>query len=106
MDGHEVVTLNRDELYDLVWSRPRSQLCREYGISDVGLAKICKRHQVPYPPRGYWAKVRNGRKVRKPALPPISDPDLQRVQIHKRTLPSGDGAAREDAPNRAAPEKR
>jgi hypothetical protein len=106
MEGHDVVTLNRDELYDLVWSRSMSQLCREYGISAVGLAKICRKHQVPYPPRGYWAKVRNGRKVRKPALQPTRDPDPQRIQIHRRTLPNGDGAAREEAPNRAAAGKR
>jgi hypothetical protein len=95
MDGCNAVPLTQDELYDLVWSRPMSQLSREYGISDVGLAKICKKHQVPYPPRGYWAKVRNGRQVRRPALPPISDPGLQRIHIHKRMIPYGDGAAAE-----------
>jgi hypothetical protein len=79
MDGQEIVTLTRDELYKLVWSRPMSQLSREYSISDVGLAKICKKHKVPYPPRGYWAKVRNGHKVRTPALTTVVDLDLQRV---------------------------
>ena len=42
MDVNGVVTLDRGELYDLVWSRPMSQVCQEYGISDVGLATICK----------------------------------------------------------------
>jgi len=26
------------------------------GISDVALKKICDKHRVPTPPRGYWAK--------------------------------------------------
>jgi hypothetical protein len=101
MDGCKAVPLTRDELYELVWSRPMSQLSREYGVSDVGLAKICKKHQVPYPPRGYWAKVRNGRQVRRPALPSISDPGLQRIHIHKRMIPNSDGAAWKEAPNGA-----
>jgi hypothetical protein len=90
MDGQEIVTLTRDELYKLVWSRPMSQLSREYSISDVGLAKICKKHKVPYPPRGYWAKVRNGHKVRTPALTTVVDLDLQGVELYKRkTLEEG-----------------
>ena len=30
------------ELYEKVWPRPMRILAREYGISDVGLAKVCK----------------------------------------------------------------
>lgn len=47
------VTLTRQELYNLVWSEPISLVCQDYGISNVGLAKVCKRHEVPTPPRGY-----------------------------------------------------
>jgi len=28
----------------------------EMGISDIGLAKICKRHNIPRPGLGYWGK--------------------------------------------------
>jgi hypothetical protein len=84
-------------LYDLVWSKPMSQLCREYGLSDVGLAKICKKHEVPYPPRGYWTKVRNGQRVQKPPLRPVTNPALQPVEIPKRPLSEIDKAAREAA---------
>lgn len=34
-----------------------STLAIEFGISDRGLAKVCGRHRIPVPPRGYWAKV-------------------------------------------------
>jgi hypothetical protein len=35
----------------------------------VGLAKACKRHGIPRPPRGYWAKLEAGKRVDKPKLP-------------------------------------
>ena len=50
------VTLSREELYALVWATPMSRLAIQYGLSGNGLAKICRRLDVPYPPRGYWAR--------------------------------------------------
>lgn len=50
-----------------------SQLAAELGISDVGLAKACRRHAVPAPPRGYWAKLRAGQK---PPQTPLPTPEL------------------------------
>jgi hypothetical protein len=44
-------------------------LAAELGISDVGLTKVCKRHQIPTPRRGYWNKKEAGYKVRQTALP-------------------------------------
>lgn len=32
-----------------------SRLSERFGLSGNGLAKICRRLDVPYPPRGYWA---------------------------------------------------
>lgn len=61
--------LSRSQLYDLVWSRPILSLAKEYGFSDVGFAKICRRHNIPLPPRGYWAKINAGLQVARPALP-------------------------------------
>ncbi|MCO6043303.1 hypothetical protein NG895_05235 [Aeoliella sp. ICT_H6.2] len=63
------ISLTRQELYDQVWSKPVSQLAQEFCISDVGLAKLCRRFDIPRPPRGYWAKLRNGHRVRKAPLP-------------------------------------
>jgi hypothetical protein len=61
--------MTREELYELVWSTPINTLCKEYGISNVGLAKVCKRHNVPTPPRGYWNKLAAGKPVRSTPLP-------------------------------------
>lgn len=63
----------RQELYDLVWSTPASRLAQDFGVSDVAVAKRCKRLGVPRPFRGYWAKVEAGKKPRKSPLPPTAD---------------------------------
>ena len=41
------VTVTRKQLYDEVWSLPTYKLAVKYGVSDVGLAKICKRNSIP-----------------------------------------------------------
>jgi hypothetical protein len=61
--------ITREELYEAVWSEPIHQLSRALGISDVGLAKVCKKLNVPVPGRGYWAKNRATRKLLRIALP-------------------------------------
>jgi len=37
----------RQELYDLVWSEPMKKLAPRYQISDVALAKACRRADIP-----------------------------------------------------------
>ena len=63
------VTVTRDHLYQQVWDKPMSRLAADYGISGNGLAKICDRLRIPYPPRGYWAKKAAGHKVVQYRLP-------------------------------------
>ena len=62
-------TLSRAELYDLVWSEPLRTLSKKFGISDVALAKHCRRANIPLPGLGYWAKKEAGKLVIQPALP-------------------------------------
>lgn len=45
---------NREELYERAWSTPMQKLAKEYGLSDVGLAKTCRKLCIPVPRRGYW----------------------------------------------------
>ena len=59
----------RHELYDLVWSEPMRSLAARFELSDVGFAKACKRADIPRPPRGYWAKLKVGKKVYRQPLP-------------------------------------
>jgi hypothetical protein len=46
-----------------------TRLANAYGMSDVGLAKLCTRFEIPRPPRGYWAKKEFGKEPPKRALP-------------------------------------
>ncbi|MEY9419437.1 hypothetical protein ABIF69_005879 [Bradyrhizobium japonicum] len=75
------VTLGREELYALVWATPMSRLAVQYGLSGNGLAKICRRLEVPYPPRGYWARKEAGKKVTQAALPTIGSGTRAQVTI-------------------------
>ena len=52
MTNQKIAQFTRQELYDLVWTKPVTKLAPEFGISDVGLGKICRRHIIPLPPRG------------------------------------------------------
>ena len=60
---------NREKLYEEVWEKPVIQVAAAYGVSDVMIHKICKSLDIPVPPRGYWARVRAGEKIKKPPLP-------------------------------------
>jgi hypothetical protein len=46
-------TVPRAELYQRVWTSPLRTLAKEFGVSDVGLAKICEKHQIPRPEQGH-----------------------------------------------------
>ena len=64
----------RETLYQEVWAEPMTVVCQRYGMSDNGLRKICRKLDVPFPPAGYWAKVRAGKPVPKPPLPKVKTP--------------------------------
>ncbi len=68
MNDIKVIT-TRKKLYDLVWSKPIQKLSDHFGYSDKGLAKICKRNEIPCPPRGYWQKMKARLRVKKIPLP-------------------------------------
>lgn len=64
------LTLSREDLYELVWSKPMVELAQDLGLSDVALAKRCRKLRVPVPGRGYWARVAAGQEPRQPTLTP------------------------------------
>jgi hypothetical protein len=63
------ITIARKALYDQVWSQPMLHLAKRYGISNVGLAKICRKHDIPRPPRGHWARLQFGKASPQTPLP-------------------------------------
>ena len=70
MPEPEFTTYDRDVLYEQVWAEPVRDVARRYGVSDVALAKACRRLTVPLPGRGYWAERRAGKVPPPPPLPP------------------------------------
>lgn len=50
-----------------------THLAKEFDISDVGLAKVCRKHEIPLPGLGHWAKVAAGKKVKTIPLPHPED---------------------------------
>lgn len=66
--------LSREQLYELVWSKPMREAAADVGISDVGLKKRCRSQAVPVPPQGYWNKVHAGHRMPpRPTLPPVPE---------------------------------
>jgi hypothetical protein len=62
-------TISRTDLYNLVWSEPMVKVAMRFHVSDVAVAKACRRHKIPLPDRGYWARVAAGQRVEKSPLP-------------------------------------
>ncbi len=81
--GRETVTYHRDELYRLVWSKPVRQVAKTYGVSDVALAKICRRLNVPVPGRGHWARVAAGQKPKRRPLTPLKAGQPAEVRVDR-----------------------
>jgi hypothetical protein len=53
----QTIHISREELYEQVWSEPMITLAKRFGLSDVGLAKVCRKLEVPRPEqRGYWPR--------------------------------------------------
>lgn len=75
----EKMSVSRQELYDLVWSAPISQLAKNYGIVDRQLRKICNDFNIPVPQNGYWQKLKYNKPLKKIALVPSDDEDKKIV---------------------------
>ena len=63
--------ISREELYRRVWETPVTHLAKDFDMSDVGLAKACRKHAIPLPPVGYWAKLKHGKGGARPPLPKL-----------------------------------
>jgi len=75
------ILLTREELYEMVWEQPVTKVAAELEISDVAVAKICRKYKIPVPGRGYWAKVAVGKPVKTISLPKLANPNLDQIQI-------------------------
>jgi len=73
--------LKREDLHKLVWTAPVTEIAARIGVSNVGLAKACRRAEIPVPTRGHWAKIEAGQHIGQDPLPPapIGLPELIRI---------------------------
>ncbi|MDP1572194.1 MAG: hypothetical protein Q8L86_19525 [Vicinamibacterales bacterium] len=75
------IQLTRQQLYERAWATPIETLARELGLSGRGLGKLCARHEIPVPPRGYWARKAAGQSVPIPPLPPDQGPKSVKIEF-------------------------
>ncbi len=80
--------MTREELYKKVWAKPTVKLATEFGISDVGLSKICRKLDVPKPPPGYWRRIETGAKIKPTPLPKATGETKEFVYLY---VPAQDG---------------
>jgi hypothetical protein len=93
--------ISREDLYELVWSKPMLELARDFKISDVGLARRCRRLGIPVPGRGYWARLDAGQKPHRPKLPAReAEPgDESALTVGRLSAPDNVLTVEEDAPS-------
>ena len=90
----------RKAFYELVWSQPVTHLAKEFHLSDVAIHKICRKHRIPTPPPGWWARKQAGQQVEMTVLPKAARGDADRIVIAAAEIGSAGAAfaaARENA---------
>ena len=45
------------ELHKMVWSKPSVKVAVDLNISSSAVKRLCKRRNIPTPPRGFWRKL-------------------------------------------------
>jgi hypothetical protein len=60
------------------------KLAAEFGLSDVGLAKICRKNGIPHPGIGYWRLVETGHAPKRTPLLEIHPEEREEIAITAR----------------------
>jgi len=90
--------VTREYLHQLVWESPVSEVAARFEISDVGLAKACRRAAIPIPPRGYWARLEAGQRLDPAPLPAAPTQYLGKIRIKGRNRMETANTARPKVP--------
>lgn len=62
--------LTREQLEELVWSKPRLVIGKDFGVSDNAVTKKCKKLGIKTPKAGFWRQVEVG-KIPQPNGKPV-----------------------------------
>jgi len=65
----EKITFTRQELFDLVWSTPMTELASKYRISYHKLRSTCVKMNIPLPDYGHWMRIQHSKPVHIKELP-------------------------------------
>ena len=96
-------TYSRETLYRQIWRRPVSKVAKDYNVSDVALAKICRKLNVPRPPLGYWARRSAGYEDPIPPLPKLKPGErAEYTTVRPRPQPTDTVTAGADERSHAA----
>lgn len=87
MVAYQTETWNRQELYEKVSRFPLRKLAAEYRISDVGLAKVCRKLDIPLPGLGHWTKIAYGHAILRPPLPAMETVPALMRQVREPQAP-------------------
>ncbi len=99
-----ITTLTREQLYEQVWSGTSFDVARRLRVPHQKFLDICLALSVPRPSRGYWQKLRAGKPVERPALPPLDGPmPAEQALLSCNTPASGQRASRAENPDFAIP---
>lgn len=60
--------LSRAQIHELVWSKPMTEIAREFGVRDQHIARACDGADIARPRAGYWQKVEQGKPIPRMAL--------------------------------------
>lgn len=52
---------SKEELETMIWTKPTSQIAKDFGVSDKAVEKWCKAYGIEKPPRGYWTKKQHSK---------------------------------------------
>lgn len=95
-DNLKTVNLDREEIYEKVWTTPINAIAKEMSLRDYDIVNFCDKNNIPRPPCGYWSKYRYGHRIERPPLPNnsveatvIAQERIQKRLIKKEKIPSG-----------------
>ncbi len=80
--------VSREELYQLVWSKPMIKVAEQLGVSGSYMARVCTLLNVPRPERGYWAKLAVEKAPTKTPLPEARPGDQPHWSNNGETPPT------------------
>lgn len=79
------VSFTAAEPFEKMWQTPMVKLAHDIGVSDVAVAKACRKAGIPLPGRGHWAKPEKQRQ-RKPKSPQVDGKVLFQVLDRDNSL--------------------